>query len=84
MLHCKDFYPDAHESIPVNPPDPRGKLVTTRCIVDANYAGSLMTHRSHSEIIVYLMNTPIIWWCKCQNTVETSFSNEFIALRKKD
>ena len=52
------------------------------CYVDADHAGNLMTRRSHTGIIIYLNNTPVIWYSKRQNTVETSsFGSEFIALR---
>ena len=41
-----------------------------------------MTRRSHSGILIYINNTPIIWYSKRQNTVESSsFGFEFIALR---
>ena len=78
----RDFYKDAEEQIPYNIPTPRGKSVTTSCYVDADHAGNLMTRRSHSGILLYLNNTPIIWYSKRQNTVESSsFGSEFIALR---
>ena len=37
---------------------------------------------SHSGIIIYVNNLPIIWYSKRQNTVESSsFGSEFVALR---
>jgi hypothetical protein len=78
----KDFYPDAEEQLPPNMPEPRGKYIQCGCYVDADHAGNLMTRRSHTGIIIYLNNTPVIWYSKRQNTVETSsFGSEFIALR---
>ena len=78
----KDFYPDAEESVPPNAPEPRGRRITTSCYVDADHAGNLMTRRSHTGIIIYLNNTPIITYSKRQNTVESSsFGSEFVALR---
>ena len=77
-----DFYPDAAEAIPPNMPPPRGRAVDLCCYVDADHAGNLMTRRSHTGIILYVNNTPIIWFSKRQNTVETSsFGSEFVALR---
>ena len=77
-----DFYPDAEEAIPPNMPPPRGRSVQTACYVDSDHAGNLMTRRSHTGIIIYLNNTPILWYSKRQNTVESSsFGSEFIALR---
>lgn len=76
-------YPGAKESIPPNMPEPRGKSVTTRCYVDADHAGCLATRRSHTGIIVYVNQAPIIWYSKRQNTVESStFGSEFVALKQ--
>jgi hypothetical protein len=63
-------------------PEPRGKAIKLACYVDADHAGNMMTRRSHSGILLYINNTPVIWYSKRQNTVETSsFGSEFIALR---
>jgi hypothetical protein len=80
--HWQDFYQDAEEQLPPNMPEPRGKDVTVGCYVDADHAGNLATRRSHTGIILYVNNTPVIWFSKRQNTVETSsFGSEFVALR---
>ena len=77
-----DFYPDAEEQLPPNMPEPRGNKAKLGCYVDADHAGNLMTRRSHSGIFLYMNNTPVIWFSKRQNTVETSsFGSEFVALR---
>ena len=48
--------------------------------VDADHAGNLITRRSHTGIIIFVNNSPIIWYSKRQNTVESSsFGSEFIA-----
>jgi len=50
--------------------------------VDANHAGNMKTRRSHTGILVYMNNAPILWYSKRQNTVESSsFGSEYIALR---
>ncbi len=78
----EDFYPDAKEAIPTKLTEPLGKPVIIRTYVDANHAGNLANRRSHTGIIIYLNNAPILWYSKRQNTVETSsFGSEFIALR---
>jgi hypothetical protein len=78
----KDFYQDAEEPIPANMPAPRGRQVYLACYVDADHAGNLMTRRSHTGILLYINNTPVIWYSKRQNTVESSsFGSEFVALR---
>jgi hypothetical protein len=51
------------------------------CFVDADHAGSLVTRRSHTGIVIFLNSAPIIWYSKKQNTVESStFGSKFVAL----
>jgi hypothetical protein len=76
------FYPDAVEPIPSNIPEPRGPEVQINCFVDADHAGNRVTRRSHTGVLIYCNKSPILWYSKRQNTVETStFGSEFIALR---
>ena len=59
-----------------------GHPVTIHAFVDANHAGNVVTRRSHSGIIIFVNNAPIIWFCKRQNTVESStFGSELVAMR---
>ena len=58
----EEFYPDAEETIPGNAPPPRGKPVYVGCYVDANHAENLLTGRSHTGIIIFVNNSPIIWY----------------------
>ena len=63
-------------------PEALGKYVVIKAYVDANHAGNIANRRSHSGIIIYVNNAPIIWYSKCQNTVEaTSFGSNFVALK---
>jgi len=72
----KDFYHDAREEVPIWMPEPLGNPV------DANHAGNMKTRRSHSGILIYVNQAPLIWYSKRQNTVEaSSFGSEYIALR---
>ena len=78
----KEFYPDAHEAIPTNAPPPRGKPVQINMFCDASHATDLITRRSTTGIIIFLQGTPIIWYSKRQNTIESStFGSEFVALK---
>ena len=63
----------AKEAIPPNIPEPRGLDVTIIDFVDANHAGNLANRRSHTGILIYVNNSPVLWYSKRQNTVETSF-----------
>ena len=63
-------------------PDPRGNVVRISAFVDDNHAGNVVTRQSHSGIIIFVQNAPIIWFSKRQNTVEAAtFGSEFVALR---
>jgi hypothetical protein len=78
----QDFYGDVREELPPSMPEPKGKSIQISCFVDANHAGNVITRRSHTGIIIYVQNAPIIWFSKRQNTVEaSSFGSEFVALR---
>ena len=75
-------YPGAREPIPSNAPDARGNGVSVTCYVDASHAGCRVTRRSHTGIFIFINRSPIVWFSKRQNTVESStFGSEFVALR---
>ncbi len=77
----RDFYGDVCEELPPNITESKGNVVNISCFVDANHAGNVITRRSHTGIIIYVQNAPIIWFLKRQNTVESSsFGSEFVAL----
>jgi hypothetical protein len=67
-----EFYPESSEAIPLNAPEPRGNDVIVSCFADADHAGNLVTHQSHTGIIIFCNRAPILWFLKRQNTVETS------------
>ena len=78
----KEFYGDVAEELPVKMPKPQGRPVTVTCFVDADHAGNVVTRRSHTGIVIFIQNAPILWYSKRQNTVESSsFGSEFVALR---
>ena len=77
-----DFYGEVEEELPPNMPEPRGNKVTLMAFVDANHAGNVFTHHSHTGIIIFVQNAPIIFFSKQQNTVEAAtFGSEFVAFR---
>ena len=80
--HWAPFYPDAREEIPANAPKPLGKAVQVTVFVDSEHAGDLITRHSWTGILIYVNRAPIIWYSKCQNSVETStFGWDFTALK---
>jgi hypothetical protein len=69
----KEFYPDAKEDIPTNVPEARGREVQMIVFVDADHAGDKMTRRSRTGVLLYLNRSPIQWYSKRQNNMETFY-----------
>ena len=57
----KDFYVDVEEELPPRIPEPRGNPVIISARVDAYNVGNVVTRRSHTGIIIFFQNAPIIW-----------------------
>ena len=77
-----EFYPGAKEVIPTDAPEALGVPVVMSTFVDADHAGCKATRRSHTGVLIYLNNSPILWFSKRQTTVETStFGSEIVAMR---
>lgn len=63
-------------------PIPKGKQVSITVFVDADHAGDKVTRRSVTGIILYVNKSPIKWYSKRQNTIESStYGAELVALR---
>ena len=78
----KELYSDSIDELPPDMPQPLGKTINLNIFVDADHAGNKVTRRSHTGIIIFGNMTPLNWFSKRQNTVETStYSSELIALR---
>jgi hypothetical protein len=76
------FYPNAKEVLPSNMPEPRGNPIQESIFVDSDHAGDVVSRRSRTGILYYLNRSPITWYTKKQNSVETStFGSEFMALK---
>ena len=59
-----EFYPEAHEAIPLNMPEPKGNSVNITVFIDADHAGGRATHHSFAGILIYVNRAPIIWFSK--------------------
>jgi hypothetical protein len=82
IVNWQEQYPGAREELPPDMPTPRGKGVKITAYVDADHAHDQVTRRSVTGIILFINNTPIKWYSKRQNTVETStYGAELVALR---
>ena len=70
------------ETLPHNMPEPRGLPVKLWGYFDASHASCLKTRQSVTGILLFINSCPIHWYCKRQNTVETStYGSELIAGR---
>ena len=82
MDQWRYFYPEAINLLPHVMPETLGETVQIICYVDANHVRNILSSQSHSGILIYVKNTPVIWYSKRQNKVESSsFGSEFLALR---
>ena len=63
---------EAKELLPPNMPAPLGKIFTSRCFVDVDHAGELVTKRSRTGYMVMLNNAPIYRHTKKIALIETS------------
>ena len=77
-----EFYPEAEEMIPPDMLKPLGTMSTIICYVDADHARDKVTCRSVTGILLCVNNTPLIWYTKCQKTVESStYGSELVSAR---
>ena len=70
------------EETPLDAPEPKGKPVRTTTFKDANLLHDCITGRSCAGLIHMVNKTPIEWYTKRMNGVETStHGSEFVAAR---
>jgi hypothetical protein len=85
VVDWSEFYLGAEEAIPQDMPETRGCSVVTSCFVDSDHAGCRLTQQSHTGVLIFVSNAPILWYSKRQNTVESStFGSEFVAVSAVD
>ena len=76
------MYPGAEEDIPDDAPTAVCPPVSITCYCDASHACDLVNRRSVTGILLCINKTPVKWYCKRQNTVETStYGSELVAAR---
>ena len=81
-VNWQEQYPGASEEIPSGMPPPKGTPASITVFVDADHAGDKVTRRSVTGIILYVNKSPIKWYSKRQNTIESStYGAELVALR---
>jgi hypothetical protein len=76
-------YGKGKEELPKDMPIPRGKIMRTTTYANANLVHDFVTGRSMSGILHFVNQTPIQWFAKKQNTVETATNgSEFMVARQ--
>ena len=81
-VNWEEQYPCHGEELPPGMPIPKGKPILLTTYVDADHAHDQLTRRSVTGFIMFANNTPIKWYSKRQNTVESStYGAELVALR---
>lgn len=77
-----ELYGDIEEKLPEDRLEPKGKPLNITTYFDTDYAHDQETRRSVSGIIMYLNKTPVRWYSKRQNTVESSsYGSELVSAR---
>ena len=62
-------------------PEPLGEPIEITRFVDSDHVGNAIPRRSHTGILIFVQNAPMLWHSKRQNTVESlSFGSKFVAL----
>ena len=75
-------YGNVKEQVPHDIPEALGNEVVTTTYVDANLYHDMITGRSVTGVLHLMNGTPIDWFSKRQDTVETAtYGSEFVAAR---
>ena len=75
-------YAGAVEELPTNLPPARGKSLLMTTFVDANLGHDIISGKSVTGVLHFFNKTPVDWFSKKQNTVETAtFGSENTAAR---
>jgi hypothetical protein len=83
-IDWKSMYDDVKEIIPSDAPLSHGKEIDLRLCVDSDHAGEQFTRHSRTGFVIYLNMAPIVWFSKCQPTVESIvFGAECVAMKNK-
>jgi len=78
----KEFYGDVTEALPHDAPEPLGKMVDLRLMVDSDHAGDKLTRRSRTGFLIFVNNAIVDWLSNKQPTIESSvFGAEFVAMK---
>ena len=79
----RSVYGNVHEQPAEGRPPPKGKHVVTTTYVDANLYHDLLTGKAVTGVLHFVNQTPIDWFTKKQESVETAtYGSEFMAARK--
>eukprot|EP00957_Ditylum_brightwellii_P009428 712357-Ditylum_brightwellii.AAC.1 len=76
------LYGNVQEEMTFDRPEPKGKAVVTSGFFDSSHTSCLVTRRSTTCVLMFPNKTPIRWYSKRQNCIETStYGFEIVAGR---
>ena len=76
-------YGKIQEELPYDMPTPKGKSIRITTYNDANLMHDFITGRSMSGVLHFINQTPVQWFAKKQNVVETAtYGSEFMVARQ--
>ncbi|KAL7460175.1 hypothetical protein ACHAXS_000637 [Conticribra weissflogii] len=77
----KEFYVDIVIDLPSDMPEPLGNYINVTMFVSSNHAGNVVTRCSHTGVLIFVNNAPIITFSKKQNIIESAtFTSELVAM----
>ena len=78
----RNYGENLKEELPPDMPEPLMKEAQIVVFFYASFGSDMLTRRSVTGIILFINGTPMRWFCKKQNTVETStYGSELVAGR---
>ena len=81
-LNWSEIYADVVEYIIPDLSDPKGKPGRTTTFVEADHEHDLEIRRSVTGVRMFFNKTPIQWYSRLQNTVQTStYRSDLVAIR---
>ena len=85
-MECVDwsqtYGENVSEELPGDMPEPKMEPINITVYFDASFGSDMLTRRSVTGILLFFNSTPVRWFCKKQNTVETStYGAELVAGR---
>ena len=81
-MDWKEIYEIIKEELSPGMAKPRGESAHTICFVYSSHAGNVGIRSFYTCVLIYVINAPIIYLSKKQNTIDSSnFGSEFVVMK---